>query len=105
MERPAALQERVFTRLFEVAEIAKFSPKKLYEYEESLKVYRDWNNVIDTAIKKGEARGKEEGRLEGKLEGRLEEKRVIARNLIKAGLPIPEIETITGLSSDEIKNL
>ncbi len=43
LERPAALQERIFTRLFEAAEIAKFTPVKRMEYEESLKVYRDLN--------------------------------------------------------------
>ena len=41
LERPAALQERVFTRLFEAAEIAKFSKRELCEYEDSLKTYRD----------------------------------------------------------------
>ena len=41
MERPTALQERVFNRLFEAAEIAQFSKENLYAYEESLKVYRE----------------------------------------------------------------
>ena len=45
MERPTALQERVFNRLFEAAEIAQFSKENLYAYEESLKVYRDLKNA------------------------------------------------------------
>ncbi|MBM6866917.1 PD-(D/E)XK nuclease family transposase, partial [Bacteroides caecigallinarum] len=49
MGRPAALQERVFTKLFEAAEIAKFSKQQYDEYEESLKAYRDWQNTIETA--------------------------------------------------------
>lgn len=109
MERPAALQERVFNRLFEAAEIAKFSPEKLYAYEESLKVYRDWNNVIDTAIQKGEAigeaKGREEGRAEGRAEGELIKAKAIALNLKNAGLSITEISTATGLSIDEISSL
>lgn len=109
MERPAALQERVFNRLFEAAEIAKFSPEKLYAYEESLKVYRDWNNVIDTAIQKGEAigeaKGREEGRAEGRAEGELIKAKAIALNLKNAGLSITEIATATGLSTDEISSL
>lgn len=40
-ELPAALREHVFHRLFEVAEIARLSPEKLYAYEESLKACRD----------------------------------------------------------------
>lgn len=97
MERPAALQERVFNRLFEAAEIAKFSPEKLYAYEESLKVYRDWNNVIDTAIQKGEAIGE--------AKGEQSKAKAIARNLKNTGLSIAEIATATGLSADEINSL
>ena len=41
MERPTSLQERVFNRLFEAAEIAQFSKENLYAYEESLKVYME----------------------------------------------------------------
>ncbi|WP_143269942.1 Rpn family recombination-promoting nuclease/putative transposase, partial [Bacteroides sp. An269] len=49
MERPKALQERIFTKLFEAAEIAKFTKTEYDSYEESLKIYRDWKNTIDTA--------------------------------------------------------
>lgn len=105
MERPAALQERVFNRLFEAAEIAKFSPEKLYAYEESLKVYRDWNNVIDTATQKGEAKGIAKGRAEGIAEGEQIKARAIARNLKNAGLSITEIAAATGLSVEEIHSL
>ena len=63
LERPAALQERVFTRLFETAEIAKFSKRELYEYENSLKNFRDMYSVITTAEMKGETGGRAEGEL------------------------------------------
>ena len=49
LERPKALQERIFTKLFEAAEIAKFTKAEYDSYEESLKVYRDWINTIETA--------------------------------------------------------
>ncbi len=39
-DRPRALQERVFDRLFLAAEIAKFKPEEREAYEESLKHYR-----------------------------------------------------------------
>lgn len=39
--RPVVLQERVFQKLFESAEIANFTPDEKTKYEESLKYYRD----------------------------------------------------------------
>ena len=39
----------------EVAEIAKFTPVELKEYEDSLKAYRDIKNSIDMARREGNA--------------------------------------------------
>ena len=97
MERPAALQERVFTRLFESAEIAKFSKEQYEEYEDSLKVYRDWLNTINTAVMKSRA--------EGRAEGKLEEKMDIARKLKNSGISFDVISVSTGLSEEEISSL
>jgi predicted transposase/invertase (TIGR01784 family) len=76
-ERPVKFQEKVFNKLFEAAEIAKFSPEEKEDYEQSLKYYRDLKNVIDTAF----TEGVEEGRKEGMEEGRNEEK---IKNIVKA---------------------
>ena len=70
LERPRALQNRVFDRLFETAEIAKFTKTELSEYWDSLKNFRDWYSVISTAEKKGIEIGMEKGREEGREEGR-----------------------------------
>jgi RNA-splicing ligase RtcB len=43
-------QERIFHKLFAAAEIAKYSREEKELYEESLKYYRDFNNVVDTAF-------------------------------------------------------
>ena len=72
LERPRALQERVFNRLFEAAEIAKFSRKELSEYWESLKNFRDWYSVMKTQLKKGREEGRKEGLEEGLEKGRKE---------------------------------
>jgi hypothetical protein len=49
---------RFFRRLFEAANIAKFSTTERTEYEDSLKVYRDLKNSIDTAgLNRGAKRG------------------------------------------------
>lgn len=52
-ERPAELKEAIFNRLFELAEIAKYTPQERQDYEESLKNFRDWYSVIKTAERKG----------------------------------------------------
>ena len=71
-DKPAALTEGIFKKLFEVAEIAAFSKNERYDYEENLKNYLDWFNVMRTAKNEGRAEGREEGRAEGREEGRAE---------------------------------
>ena len=88
-ERPAALKEKIFTKLFEEAEIAKFTPTELKEYEDSLKAYRDIKNSLDTA--------KEEGREEKAIQ--------IAKKMLDAGMDIDTIMRMTDLSKNEIEKL
>lgn len=97
LDRPAALQERIFTKLFEQAEIARFTPKELQDYEESIKVYRDLTNVVRTA----ERKGREAGLAEGRAEGRAEERMVNARSLKENGVPMDIIVKSLGLTPDE----
>ncbi|MBN8683996.1 MAG: PD-(D/E)XK nuclease family transposase [Chitinophagales bacterium] len=87
--RPKALQDRVFQKLFEAAEIAKFTPDEKNKYEESLKYYRDLKNVVDTSF--------DEGKAEGKVE--------IARQMKLKGMDSNLISEITGLPIDEIEKL
>ena len=113
MERPRVLQEKVFTHLFEAAEIAKFSRVERYEYEESLKAYRDWFSVMTTAELRGEERGEErgfkkgeeKGLKEGLEKGRLEERLRNARGLKARGVDADIIAQVTGLSVDDILGL
>lgn len=101
MERPLALQERVFERLFKAAEIANFNKKELVEYEDSLKNYRDWYSVMSTAEQKGIVKGKAEGLAEGEKKKQQE----IARNLKSLGITQDVIIKSTGLTPEEIKDL
>lgn len=105
MERPRVLQEKVFAHLFEAAEIAKFSRVERYEYEESLKAYRDWFIVMATAELRGEERGKEKGLKEGLEKGRIEERLRNARGLKARGVDAEIIAQVTGLSVDDILGL
>ena len=87
--RPAALREKIFTKLFDAAAIARFSPTELREYEDSLKAYRDIKNSLDTA--------KAEGRAEGRAE--------VAKTMMEKGMDVKIIASLTGLSEEEIKSL
>ena len=101
LERPAALQERIFQRVFDLAEIARFTPDESRIYEESLKHYRDMRNVINSAERRGKAEGREEGRAEGRKEAKFEG----ARKMKAKGYPIEDIADITGLTAEEIDAL
>lgn len=105
LERPAALQERVFTRLFEAASIARFTPKQLREYEDSVKAYRDIVNAVNTARMEGLEEGLEKGLEKGREEGREEERIGIARTLKTMGLDASAIHKATGLTPEEIQKL
>ena len=104
-ERPAALKEKVFTKLFKEAEIAKFTPTELKEYEDSLKAYRDVKNSIDTALEKGREEGREKGREEGREEGKNLKAIQIAKKMLDAGMDIDTIINMTDLSKSEIEKL
>lgn len=88
-DRPQKLQDKIFEKLFETAEIAKFTPEERDAYEESLKYYRDIKNIVDTS--------REEGREERSIE--------IAKQLKKSGIATNIIQESTGLSRDEIERL
>lgn len=47
---PDKLREELFMRLFEIAEVAKFNEDDRRAYHNSVKVYRDMKNAIDTAV-------------------------------------------------------
>ena len=89
--------KKIFTKLFDAAAIARFSPTELREYEDSLKAYRDIKNSLDTA--------KEEGRAEGREEGRAEGIAMVAKMMYAKGMDIDVIASMTGLSTDEVENL
>ena len=113
MQRPAALQERVFTRLFEQAEIAKFNKQDQKLYEDSMNAYRDIVNAIRTAEKKkyaegeaeGLAKGLAKGLVEGRAEGRAEGIVEVAKKMLDKGMAAALVAEMTGLPLDKISNL
>ena len=113
-----------FDRFFEEAEIAKFTPQEMREYETSKMAYRDIKNSVDTAKREGIAEGMEKGMelgmAKGKQEGLAEgmekgmakgmEKGMnqkaleIAENMLAMGLSAEQVAKATQLPLDIIKN-
>lgn len=89
LERPAALQERIFKKFFDVAEIGNLSKEEYAKYFESEKVYYDNDGAIRTA----EAKGVEKAKLE------------VARKMKALGIAVGVISQVTGLSEEEIAAL
>ncbi|MBT9317887.1 Rpn family recombination-promoting nuclease/putative transposase [Leptothoe spongobia] len=100
-EPPVPLQEDVFNQLFEVAEIANFSPVEQDSYQASLKYYRDMHNVVDTSWQEGKKAGLAEGLMQGKEEGIQQ----VAKQMKAAGISPQDIATFTGLNIDVINGL
>lgn len=118
--RPKELRDRVFDRLFEESEIAKFTPLELREYEDSKKAYRDIKNSIDTAkregieegmekgIKKGIKQGMEKGIKQGiEIGQKKEHERLLntARALFASGMSLEQVKQFTGLNDEEINQI
>ncbi len=99
--RPQKLQEKVFKKLFDSAEIAKFSKKDQVAYEESLKYYRDIKNVVDTSKLEGIMEGIEQGIEQGIGKRNLE----IARVMKNDDESIEKIMKYTNLTPEEIERL
>ena len=88
--RPSSLREKIFSRLFDAAAIARFTPIELREYEDSLKAYRDIKNSLDTA----EAKGREEGINIANL--------AIAKRMLSDGMDMELVLKYTGLTEKQI---
>ena len=77
--------EKEVTKLFEQAEMARYSESERRQYEESKKVFWDNYSVLKTAEKKGILK--------------------TARNMKAKGFSVNDIAEITGLTIEEIETL
>jgi predicted transposase/invertase (TIGR01784 family) len=109
LERPAALQERIFKKFFKVAETANLSKEEYAKYWESEKIYHDLDGAFRTASNKGFTRGIQKGRAEGREEGRAEgikeTNRENARKMKDLGMSTEVIAQVTGLTIEQINSL
>jgi len=91
------LQEWGLERFLTSEELDNCSWEERMEYEDKLKRYRDWHNVMDYAREEGRRRGIEKGRKEVKIS--------VGKALKANGYTIDFIQEITNLSKEEIEKL
>ena len=90
-------RERYIQKLFEQAEIARYSESERRQYEESKKIFWDNYSVLKTAEQKGLQKGRAEGEHDKAV--------AIARNLKALGFSLADIEKTTGLTEEAINQL
>jgi predicted transposase/invertase (TIGR01784 family) len=94
---PAILNEPVFQKGFEIAELSHLTPRQYDAYLRSLIEYSEVKNVSDTSF--------EDGFGKGELKGKMEEKKEIAKNMLAKGFDLKIISELTDLSGAEIEKL
>ncbi len=94
---PENLQEWGLERFLTSEELNNCSWEERMEYEDKLKRYRDWHNIIAYAREQGMRRCIEKGRKEVRISA--------AKILKEEGKTVDFIEEITDLSKEEIENL
>ena len=133
LKRPERLRDRIFTKLFDVAELAQLDDNDRIKYIKAMNTERDTYNQIEYAresgreegreeghkvgkeegLKEGRKEGKEEGRKEGKEEGIKEGREEgakrnscdIAKRMLEKGIDVETISELTGLTEKEISEL
>ncbi|SFF61476.1 Rpn family recombination-promoting nuclease/putative transposase [Thermoflexibacter ruber] len=104
-EIPSKLQEKVFKKLFQIAEIARFDEKQLQSYRDSEKNYLDFTASLETSFNEGRVEGEKIGIEKGEKIGIEKEKIEIAKNMIRKGFDNETIAEVTGLSIEQIEAL
>lgn len=92
-EIPEKLQERIFQKVFSVAEIANLTKEEYRDYRNSVKYYSDIKNSLDLAEKRGVQKGIEQG---------IEQ---VALNGIRKGKSDEVIIELTGLTKVQLEYL
>ena len=117
LDRPEKLRDRIFTKLFDVAELAQLDDEDRTNYIKAMNTERDTYNQIEYARESGREEGhkvgkeeglkegKEEGIKEGREEGAKQNSCDIAKRMLEKGIDIETISELTGLTEKEISKL
>jgi predicted transposase/invertase (TIGR01784 family) len=90
---PAILNEPIFQKGFEIAEVSQLTPRQYDAYLKSLVDYSEVKNVSDMAFGDGIAKGETKAL------------RKVAKSMLAKGFELNTIAEITGLSEAKIKKL
>jgi predicted transposase/invertase (TIGR01784 family) len=122
---PRILDQKVFQRIFKLAQLAQLPKEEQLMYDRTLKAKRDWHNMLDYAqkeaikkgweegmekgmekgIEKGMAKGIEKGMEKGIEKGMEKNAIKIALAMHKDGFHIEKIAQLTDLSVEQITKL
>lgn len=104
---PEKIKDKIFQKVFKIAEYHNLSQSDRQAYEDSLKYYRDLKNSLDTAERDGFSRA--EQLLLPKLEEERRQKEEamlkLAIRMKRYGDPIDEIMRETGLSREVVEGI
>ena len=90
---PKEFNDPLFTRLFMLAEIHKFTPEEYELYQKSIENMSELDNVIASTAEVAEKRGRELGRVE------------TVKKMLAAGISVETIANALGMSVVEIESL
>jgi len=106
-------QDPCVQKALNVLSVMNFSDEEREAYEDRL----DWLRIASGSLQKAEAKGHRRGRKEGKEEGlkeglkegekkgRKEEHLLLAKAMLKEGINVAQIASITGLTDEEISKI
>lgn len=94
---PAILNEPIFQKGFEIAELSHLNNEQYDRYLESVLEHNEAKASLDTAFEDGEKKGK--------IKGKIEAMQSVAKVLKAQGIAVSVITLSTGLTEQEIENL
>ena len=94
---PIWLRDRIFTKLFDVAELAQLDNEDRTNYIKSMNTERDTYNQIEYARESGREEGREEGAKQNSFD--------IAQRMLEKGIDIETISELTGLTTEDVSSL
>ena len=96
-------------QLAEACEVAAFSKEKKLKYK--IDKMNEWDiqaqkeYAVRKGFEKGYTDGQAEGLAEGLAEGKAEGKAEVAKAMIEFGMPLSQIQQLTGLTEEQVKTL
>lgn len=111
---PKKIKEKIFERVFKIAQYHKMSKEEKMAYEDSLKYYRDLKNSLDTAKEEGYEEGyalaekKYQGKLDQALADQEDAQQKLSRaikKMLSKGFTINEIAEDMDITIEEAERL